>query len=82
MHTIILITTLPPSYCSIKLYERSSSAVILSQQLQLSVLLHVLLNNGTPTFETEVLCFYTKSTAVKTTLTTIGMSNTALPWPL
>ena len=71
MHTIILNTILPPSYSSIlfiKLYKRgkrSSSAVILSQQLQLSVLLHISLCNGTPTFETEALRFYTKAQLLK-----------------
>ena len=68
MHIIILNTILPPLYCSIlfiKRGKRSSSAVILSQQLRLSVLLHVSLCNGTPTFETEALRFYIKAQLLK-----------------
>ena len=44
-------TILPPSYCFILRGKRSSSAVFLSQQLHLSVLLHVSLHKGTPTLK-------------------------------
>ena len=45
--------------------KEASSAEIVSQQLQLSVLLHILLHNGMPTFETEVLRFYSKAQLLK-----------------